>query len=828
MLYPTLIEEKIGFDRIRKRLLSECHTELGRRIASEMVFMTRYEEVNYTLCMAWEFVVIKREEDSFEVGYFTDLSGVLQSIRPLGTWLTQQSFHDLRKSLETLDKTARFFRNERVIKYPLLSDRASKVLLFPELLQSIKRIIDDNGEIKDNASPRLHEIRQELRSVQQSLSKRIQRVLDKARADGLVESDASPSIRDGRLVIPVEARNKRKINGIIHDESATGKTAYIEPSEVVEANNRIRELEMEEKREVVKILIELTSLIRPRADEMVESFGFLGLIDFLRSKSVLTAQLKAINPVVKNECVVQWRNALHPLLYLAFRKEGKQVVPLNIELTESDRILLISGPNAGGKSVCLKTVGLIQYMLQCGLPVPVNESSVMGIFDDVFIDIGDEQSLDNDLSTYSSHLMNMKHFLRHAGEKSLLLIDEFGTGTEPQIGGAIAEAILEQLNTAGAFGVITTHYSNLKHFASQTAGIMNAAMLFDQQNMQPLFSLHIGKPGSSYAVEMARKIGIPESVIKSASDKIGQDTLDFDKHLREIIRDKSYWERKREDIRKQNKQIETLQASYEESLKKVKEERKRIIDDAKSQAAMLLDKTNATIENTIRQIREAEAEKEKTRLIRRTFEEVKEEVSNAGNDDEVIRKMEKILRRENRKVNEIKPGKAEKGNEQKPAVKKQSPILAGDTVRMLSRDAYAEVLSVKGNKLELALGQIRISVKTDEVEKVSRKEARKASSGAARLSANFNADIQKRKLNFKHDIDLRGMRGEEAVAAVTTFMDDAVMVGASTVRILHGTGTGALRQLIRQYLATVPFVATFRDEHVQMGGAGITVVEMEY
>lgn len=828
MLYPALIEEKIGFDRIRQKLLSECHSGLGRSYATDMSFMTRYDDVQYSLRMTWEFVVIKREEDSFEVGYFTDLSGVLQSIRPLGTWLTQQAFHDLRKSLETLDKTARFFRNERVVKYPLLSERASQVLLFPELLQSIKRIIDDNGEIKDNASPRLHEIRVELRSVQQSLSKRIQKVLDKARADGLVESDASPSIRDGRLVIPVEARNKRKINGIIHDESATGKTAYIEPSEVVEANNRIRELEMEEKREVVKILIELTALVRPRADEMVESFGFLGLIDFLRAKSVLTAQLKAIYPVVKNSCVIDWRNAIHPLLYLAFSKEGKQVVPLNIELNNNGRILLISGPNAGGKSVCLKTVGLIQYMLQCGLPVPVNESSVLGIFEDIFIDIGDEQSLDNDLSTYSSHLTNMKHFLRNAGEKSLLLIDEFGTGTEPQIGGAIAEAILEQLNSAGAYGVITTHYSNLKHYASQTPGIMNAAMLFDQQNMQPLFVLHIGKPGSSYAVEMARKIGIPETVIRAASDKIGQDTLDFDKHLREIIRDKSYWERKREDIRKQNKQIEVLQASYEESLKKVKEERKRIIDDAKRQAASLLEKTNATIENTIRQIREAEADKEKTRQIRRTFEEVKEEVTQAGADDDVIRGMEKILRRQKRKTEEIKPKKVVLASEVKPAVKKESVIHVGDTVRMLSRDAYAEVLAVKGDKLELALGQLRISAKYAEVEKVSRKEAKKASAGVARLSANFNADIQKRKLNFKHDIDLRGMRGEEAVAAVTTFIDDAVMVGASTVRILHGTGTGALRQLVRQYLGTVPFVASFRDEHVQMGGAGITVVEMEY
>ncbi|MFC0876756.1 endonuclease MutS2 [Saccharicrinis sp. FJH2] len=825
MIYPIQFEEKIGFDRIRRMLKVECMTTLGEQLVDEVTFLTDYNAIQLQLGLAWEFVVIRKEEDGFEIGFFTDLREPLGAVRPLGTWLSEKVFHELRKSLETLGRIAGFFKGERKEKYPNLSDIAGEVLQFPDLIQKIKRVFDDEGRMKDNASPELLKIRQSLRQEQQTLSRRIQRVLVKAKTDGLIESDVSPSVRDGRLVIPVEARNKRKINGIIHDESATGKTAFIEPAEVVEANNRIRELEIEERREIVKILIELTSHIRPHIQEIGQSFHFLGLIDFLRSKSILTDQLKAIKPVVKDQQTFDWKEAVHPLLFLSFKKDGKKVVPLSLRLNNNSRILLISGPNAGGKSVCLKTVGLIQYMLQCGIPVPVHESSEMGIFNDIFIDIGDEQSLDNDLSTYSSHLLNMKHFLKNAGSKSLLLVDEFGTGTEPQIGGAIAESILQHINNTGAYGVLTTHYSNLKHYASQTQGIINGAMMFDQQHLQPLFQLQVGKPGSSYAIEMARKIGIPESVIELATEKVGQDTLDFDKHLREILRDKTYWERKRDNIRKKNKQVEDLEITYKEQLQKLKGERSKILEEARREAAKLMDNANATIENTIRKIRESEADKLKTKDARNEFEVHKEEITGDSSDDKVLREMEKLIRRQERK-NTKKP---DQKTEKKLKVQKKEVIQKGDTVKILSRNAYAEVLDIKGKEAELALGHLRITVKLNDLEKVSNREAKRTKKDNYKASETYrNSDIQNRKLSFRSDIDVRGMRGEEAVRAVMNFVDDAVMVGATHLRILHGTGTGALRQMIREYLNTVEFVESARDEHVQLGGAGITLVDLSY
>lgn len=807
-------------------LKNECMTTLGEQMVDDMAFLKDVNAIHKELGLAWEFVLIKNEEDSFEVGFFADLREPLQTIRPIGTWLSEKVFNELRKSLETLQGLSAFFSGERKEKYPYLTALATEVLLFPDLIQRIKRVFDDEGRMKDNASPELQKIRQALRQEQQTLSRRIQRVLIKAKTDGLVESDVSPSVRDGRLVIPVEARNKRKLQGIIHDESASGKTSYIEPAEVVEANNRIRELEMEERREIVKVLIELTALVRPNTEDIIRSFYFLGLIDFLRAKSILTRQLKAIKPKVSQSQQFELRDARHPLLYLSFSKEGKKVVPLSVNLSDASRILLISGPNAGGKSVCLKTVGLIQYMMQCGLPVPVDETSKLGVFKDVFIDIGDEQSLDNDLSTYSSHLLNMKHFLKNAGPESLLLVDEFGTGTEPQIGGAIAESILQHLNTLGAYGVLTTHYSNLKHFASQTPGIINGAMLFDQNNMQPLFRLQVGKPGSSYAIEMARKIGIPESVIEMASDKLGQDTLDFDKHLREILRDKHYWERKRDNIRKKNKQLESLENTYKENLQKIKAERANILEDAKKEAARLMENANATIENTIRKIKETDADKAKTKDARQNFKLQKENLAEKRVDDKVLQEMEKLLRRKERKKNKKQDSKTRVKKETQ--IKKEA-ILPGDTVKILSRDTFAEVLAIKGKEADLALGHLRITVKMIDLEKVSNKEAKRQTRSQQSGSETYrNNDIQKRKLNFRSDIDVRGMRGEEAIRAIMGFVDDAVMVGATHLRILHGTGTGALRKMIREYLNTLDFVSNCRDEHVQMGGSGITLVDLDY
>jgi DNA mismatch repair protein MutS2 len=633
-----------------------------------------------------------------------------------------------------------------------------------------------------------------------------------------VEKDVTPTMREGRLVIPVSPAFKRKVNGIVHDESATGKTVFIEPTQVVEANNRLRELEGEERREIMRILVEFTNFVRPHTDSIFASQYFLGQIDFLRAKALFAIEINAIKPRLDNYCQLEWAKAVHPLLLLSLKKQGKTIVPLDITLNEKQRILLISGPNAGGKSVCLKTVVLLQYMLQCGLLVPIHDSSRAGIFERLFIDIGDEQSIENDLSTYSSHLMNMKFFIKNSNSKTLLLIDEFGTGTEPMIGGAIAEATLERFNRNLAFGVITTHYTNLKHFAEDAEGIVNGAMLYDRQHLQPLFQLSIGNPGSSFAVEIARKIGLPEDLIAEAAEKVGAEHLDYDKHLQDIVRDKRYWENKRQQIRLKEKKLEETLEKYEAEMADINRQRKEITAKANDEAKNLLNEANAKIENTIRQIKEADAEKERTKAVRKELDEFKERIAPKSPKGDL--KSGSTRLQLNKKA-ELKSAKRETQNTEHETIK------IGSNVRLKGQTATGIILEMQDKQAVVAFGNLKSTVKLVKLEPISNNQLKKEIKKYDSLKSTSTDEVRQRKLTFSSEIDVRGMRGDEALQAVMYFIDDALMVGVNSVRILHGTGTGALRQMIRQYLATINGVSKFRDEHIQFGGAGITIVEFD-
>jgi DNA mismatch repair protein MutS2 len=826
MIYPENFENKIGFDRIRKLLAEKCLSPMGLEKVDAIEFIDDFDFLVRKLSATFEFQQILQFEDFFPSEHYYKISDCLNKIRIEGTFPEVQEVFDLKRSLETVKTILSFFRNKDAIKYPVLSSMCSSVKTYPYVLDTIDRIIDKRGVIKDSASSRLKEIRAELIGKSIQVTKRLNSILKQAQSDGFVDSDTSVSIRNGRGVIPVSAYDKRKIKGLIHDQSASGKTVYIEPEEIVEINNDIVELEYEERREIVRILTSFADNVRPYIDDLLESNLFLGEIDFIRSKALLGNHLLSIKPVLVNRPFISWKGAIHPLLSLTFEKiSGRKVVPLEISLDEKDRILLISGPNAGGKSVCLKTVGLLQYMLQCGLTIPVADGSETGIFKNILIDIGDEQSIDNDLSTYSSHLINMKFFIKNANEKSLVLIDEFGTGTEPMLGGSIAEAILGELNRKNVFGVITTHYTNLKHFASLTNGIVNGAMAFDNHLMQPLFNLTIGKPGSSFAFEIARKIGLPDEILNEASEKIGVKNINYDRHLKDIARDKRYWETKRQSIRQQEKRLEELMSEYEAELSGAKTLRKEIITRAKDEAQQLLKDSNRMIESTIRQIKESQAEKEKTRDVRQQLEEFKSIVVEDTRPVEtpseakiaVLSSRAKKIRLDPQPVKE-KPGKAPL-----PA----QPIKPGDSVRMIDTQAAGEVIAVKDNMVQVETGSLRFFVPLDKIERISKSDLKKSLKANQPYRENDPAIVQ-RNINFKPEIDIRGVRGEEAINQVRDLIDSALIVQHRNLRILHGKGNGILRQLVRQYLATIDIVKSFRDEHVEFGGSGITVVEMDF
>lgn len=844
MIYPHNFEQKIGFDQIRQLLKGKCLSTLGEERVDEMTFSDNYDEINQRLEQVVEFVRITLEEEDFPAQYFFDVRPSLKRIRVEGMYMDEQELFDLRRSLETIRDIVRFLQQSDEEEetenspYPALRELAGDILVFPQLIARIDSILDKFGKIKDNASAELLRIRRELSATTGSISRSLNSILRAAQSEGYVDKDVTPTMRDGRLVIPVAPGMKRKIRGIVHDESATGKTVFIEPAEVVEANNRIRELEGEERREIIRILTEFSATVRPQVPALLSSYEFLAEIDFIRAKALFGIDIKGLKPSFENKQIVDWFQAVHPLLQMSLAKHDKKVVPLDIILTRDKRILLISGPNAGGKSVCLKTVGLLQYMLQCGMLVSMHERSHAGIFSHIFIDIGDEQSIEDDLSTYSSHLTNMKMMLKSCNGESLILIDEFGGGTEPQIGGAIAEAVLKRFNLKGTFGVITTHYQNLKHFAEDHEGVVNGAMLYDRHLMQALFQLQIGNPGSSFAVEIARKIGLPEDVIADASEIVGSEYINADKYLQDIVRDKRYWEGKRQTIRQREKHMEETIERYQTEIEDLQKSRKDILRKAKEEVEQLMQEANARIENTIRSIKEAQAEKEKTRQARQEltdFRESMEALANKELEEKIARKMEKLKEKQNRK----KEKKAGNGKENGPSAQalaeqqarkeaeRLAAIVPGCNVRIKGQTSVGEVMEVNGKNAIIAFGSIKTTVKLDRLERTNAQPKQAdVSAKSTFISVQTQDSMYEKKLHFKQDIDVRGMRGDEALQAVTYFIDDAILVGMSRVRILHGTGTGILRTLIRQYLETVPGVRHFADEHIQFGGAGITVVDL--
>lgn len=841
MIYPSNFENKIQFSEIRSLLKGYCLCQLGKDKVDEMAFSGDVVVINTMLRQTREFRRLQEESDDFPLQFFFDMRESVKRIRLEGTHLEENEIFDLRRSLETIAAIVRFLdrgSDEGVYDYPTLHELTDGVLTFPEILRRIDQILDKYGKVKDSASPALADIRMQLHKAEGSVSRTLYSILRAAQSEGLVDKDVTPTVRDGRLVVPIAPGLKRKIKGIVHDESSTGKTVFVEPTEVVEANNRIRELEAEERREVVRILVDFTKLVRPYVNEIIYAYLLLAEIDFIRARAEFAVLVGGIEPEVQAAPVIDWISSRHPLLWLALKKQDKPVVPLDITLTRDRHILIISGPNAGGKSVCLKTVGLLQYMLQCGLSVPMSERSTVGVFKNLMIDIGDEQSIENDLSTYSSHLLNMKNMMRQANDGTLLLIDEFGTGTEPQIGGAMAEAVLNQFVKKQAWGVITTHYQNLKHYADSHDGIANGAMLYDRHEMRPLFQLAIGQPGSSFAIEIARKTGIPEEVIKEASEMVGSDYIQSDKYLQDIVRDKRYWENKRQNVHQREKELERTVARYEKEIADLEQSRKDILRKAKEQAEELLKESNKKIENAIREIRESQAEKEETKRIREELNEFKagvSEIDAKANDDLIAKKIRQIQERKERHKKH-KDEKAERERQaaaklreaaSKAAKKEGRNLEVGDSVKIRGLSTVGKIESMDGKNATVIFGGMRTKMPASRLEYVDMAEAKKEDVAPVfNVSRETRETIDNRKLNFHQDLDVRGMRGDEALNAVMYFIDDACLVGMSRVRILHGKGNGILRQLIRQYLATVPSVTSFRDEHVQFGGAGITVVDI--
>lgn len=823
MNYPHEIENKIDFTYIREQLREKCSFALGREEVDEMQFLTDYQRISNLLNEVREMQSILEDKSlGFPKPELHDIRECISRIRIEGLFLDEEELSQLRKVLDALLQYIDFFAKLPADRFTELRNIQPQVIVneagepqpvpYRAIWQEIDRILDKYGSLKDNASPELARVRRELHQAQGSVSRALNSILRQAQADGLIDKDVTPTLREGRLVIPVPPAYKRKIGGIVHDESATGKTVYMEPQQVVEANNRIRELEGDERRERTRILQEFASFLRPYAAGIKQSQYFLGHIDFLYAKAVFALDINAIAPTITDVPYVDIREARHPVLFVNFRKQNKEVVPLTLRLDDKSRILIISGPNAGGKSVCLKTVVLLQYMLQCGLPVPVREDSTMGLFESIFIDIGDEQSIEDDLSTYSSHLRNMKYFVRNADNKSLILIDEFGGGTEPLLGGAIAEAVLNQLNDNQVFGVITTHYTNLKHYAEDHRGVVNGAMLYDREALRPLFTLSIGQPGSSFAIEIARQIGLPEHIIAAAKELVGEENINYDKHLQDIARDKRYWAEKRKQVHEKEKQLNELTAKYEAEMADIRGKRKEVILKAKEEAADILEKSNRTIENTIRAIKESKADKEKTRAARQKIANLKENI--AAEDKAAAR--ERSLKKNARPL-EVRPTES-------------AELQVGAKVRIRGQQAVGEIIEMNAKNAVVAFGNLKSNIALKKLEFVSNRQAKKAEIrselNGGNYYSNLSESMRSRKLNFRQEIDLRGFRADDALAEVMNLLDDAVMVGATELTILHGTGTGVLKQVIRDYLKTQRRVKSFHDGDIDKGGAGITMVNL--
>lgn len=829
------IEQKLGFEKIREQLKLRCSTNYAKgRVEAEKVSHNP-KTIEKRLQLTDEMRLICMFESSFPQNGFIDSIDFLKPLEVEYSSITLENMNKLYTFVENLKGVLNFFRNCKEGAYTSLKEMASPIMFFPEVSRRIESIVDRFGEVRDNATPELFNIRKSLREKENSISRKIQQILRKAQEEGLAEEDASVSARDGRLLIPVSASNKRKLPGFVYDESTTGKTVFIEPIEVVELNNQVKELIFAQQREILRILREFSDFLRPYLPDLISGARFIGEIDFIRAKALVAMQMEAGKPIISTDETLKIVKGRHPILEAALKKEKKPIVPLTLTLTPDKHILVISGPNAGGKSVCLKTVGMLQYMFQWGLLVPASEVSEFRIFDDIFIDIGDEQSLENDLSTYSSHLTNMKELLQKATDNSLVLIDEFGTGTEPTAGGAIALAILENIELKGVFGIITTHYTNLKFYAEKVNGAINGAMLFDVAKIQPLYKLEVGLPGNSFAFELARKIGLPEHIIRVAEANAGTGYVDMEKQLRKISRNRRALDEKLARIKNTDRTLENITEKYEKELADIQAVKKQLLAEARKEAQEIIDQANKKVEATIKAIKEAQAEKERTKAARKELEDFNKAIVSENlseNDRKIEAKMQKLLERKKRKEERQQRGAAGAVQKEvaKPVVKvpEKKELKVGDKVKIKGGDLIGEIMQVGGTWVNVAVGSIISKVQKNNVEQISNNEYSSAVKSMPRkASIQQSEGITERKLNFKPSIDIRGERLMEALEIVTRFIDDALMVGIGEVKILHGKGNGVLKEEIRKYLKTVPGVVSCKDEDIQFGGSGITVVKMD-
>ena len=839
------LEQKIGFDQIRRIISDRCSTAYAVERTATETFSTNQAHIRKRLLLTDEMRLIMMFEDGFPSGGFIDCIDFLKPLERSSSAIDLLSLRKLKTMLETLRKVTSFFEGIKDGVYPNLKRMSSRILNFPEIQRRIDGILDRYGDVKDTASDELYSIRKSLREKEGAISRRMTAILKKAQEEGIVDSDAGVSVRDGKMLIPVSAANKKRLPGFIYDESATGKTAFIEPAEVVELDNQIKELKFSEQREIVRILFEFTEFLRPYIPDLLDAARYLGEIDFIMAKAQVALDFIAGMPVISEDGRMNLRKARHPLLERALRKEKKDIVPLTASLTPEKHILLISGPNAGGKSVCLKTVGLLQYMFQWGMLIPTSETSEMLVFDRIMVDIGDDQSIDNDLSTYSSFLSNMKEMLAKADDKTLILIDEFGSGTEPAAGGAIAEAILSELDKRGSYGVITTHYTNLKLYASGAqTGVMNGAMMFDVQNIAPLFKLEMGLPGNSFAFELARKMGIPETVIKDAEARAGEEFVGIERNLRKIARNRRALDEKLERIKNTDRTLESITDKYQKELKEIKQLKKTILDEAKKEAEEIIKGANRQVESTIKTIKESQAQKETTQEARKELQDfmsilaARKEQEKKDKEDYIEKKIRQLdARKERQKQRKAKKADDRETQEmlEKQAEKERieafrsAPVKVGEKVRVKENGMVGEVTKVSAKAVVVVIGNISSKMPLDKVERITSNEFKTAVKENSKPVSliKYDSSISERKLNFSTEIDLRGERLNDAIEKVTRYIDDAVMLGISSVRIIHGKGTGVLRDEIQKLVRTMPGVASARDEHIQFGGTGVTIVTFE-
>ena len=838
------LEQKIGFDRIRQIISDRCSTSYAVDRTTNETFSANPAEIRRRLFLTDEMRLIMMFEDSFPSGGFIDCIDFLKPLERGSSSIDLLSLRKLRTMLDTLRKVTSFFASVKDEVYPNLKRMSSGILCFPEVHRRIDNIIDRYGEVKDTASDELYDIRKSLREKEGAISRRMSAILKRAQEEGIVDADAGVSVRDGKMLIPVSAANKKRIAGFIYDESASGKTAFIEPAEVVELDNQIKELQFSEQREILRILLEFTDFMRPYIPELLDAAHYLGEIDFLMAKAQVALDFIAGMPIISENGEMNLRKARHPLLERTLKKEKKEIVPLTASLTTQKHILLISGPNAGGKSVCLKTVGLLQYMFQWGMLIPTSETSEMLVFDRIMVDIGDDQSIDNDLSTYSSFLVNMKEMLAKADSKTLILIDEFGSGTEPAAGGAIAEAILSELDKRGAYGIITTHYTNLKLYASADTGVMNGAMMFDVKNIAPMFKLEMGLPGNSFAFELARKMGLPETIIKDAETRAGEEFVGIERNLRKIARNRKALDEKLERIKHTDKTLENITDRYQKELQQIKQLKKEILDQAKKEAEDIIKGANRQVENTIRTIKESQAEKESTQEARKGLQDfmsilaAKKEQEQKEKEDYIEKKIKQLDARKERQ----KQRKAQKADErsqqellemqaeqQRLEAFRNAPLKAGEKVRVKENGMVGEVAKVSAKAVVVNIGNISSKMPLDKVERITSNEFKSAVKETARpvTAIKVDSSINERKLNFSTELDVRGERLNDAIETVTRYVDDAIMLGVSNVRIIHGKGTGVLRDELQKLIRTMPGVASVRDEHIQFGGTGVTIVTFD-